>query len=59
MAITPQAEKKVGERNRSASTTSGGLVIQSPPTCTTTASTSVVPTRRCTRWRIRVDMSGI
>ena len=32
MAITPQAEKGVGDVKRSASITSGGLVIQRPPT---------------------------
>ena len=32
IAITPQAENGVGERNNSASMTSGGLVSQSPTT---------------------------
>ena len=42
MAITPQAENGVGETNNNASITSGGLVSQSPATCTITAATRVV-----------------
>ena len=49
IAITPQAEKGVGDVNRRASTTSGGLVIQSPATCMTTAATSKAPVQRCAR----------
>src|SRR5262245_16924608 len=49
MAITPQAEKGVGDVKRSASITSGGLVIHSPTTCMITAATNNVPVQRCTR----------
>ena len=43
MAITPQGENGVGDVKRSASIMSGGLVIQRPPTWTTTAKTSAPP----------------
>jgi hypothetical protein len=43
MAITPQEENGVGDAKRRASIMSGGLVIQRPPTWTTTATTSVPP----------------
>ena len=49
MAITPQAENGVGDVKRRASITSGGLVIQRPPTCITTATTSTPPIQRCMR----------
>ena len=40
IAITPQGENGVGDEKRRASIMSGGLVIQRPPTWTTTATTS-------------------
>ena len=43
MAITPKGENGVGDEKRSASTMSGGLVIQRPPTWITTATTSAPP----------------
>ena len=43
MAITPKGENGVGDAKRSASIMSGGLVIQRPPTWTTTATTSAPP----------------
>ena len=49
MAITPQAENGVGDAKRRASITSGGLVIQRPPTWITTATTSTPPIQRCAR----------
>ena len=49
MAITPQAENGVGDLKRRASITSGGLVIQRPPTWITTAMTSTPPIQRCAR----------
>jgi hypothetical protein len=45
MAITPQGENGVGEEKSKASIMSGGLVIQRPPTWTTTAATSTPPTQ--------------
>ena len=49
MAMTPQSENGVGERRRSASITSGGLVIHRPPTCSATVATSAAPTEACAR----------
>jgi hypothetical protein len=43
MAITPKGENGVGDVKRRASIMSGGLVIQRPPTWTTTATTSAPP----------------
>ena len=37
MAVTPHGENGVGDVKVRASIMSGGLVIQRPPTCTTTA----------------------
>ena len=52
MAMTPQAENGVGDLKKRASTTSGGLVIQSAATWVTTASTRRLPVQRC-RDRLR------
>ena len=49
MAVTPQTENGVGDAKRRASTTSGGLVIQSAATCVVTAMTKTIPITRCTR----------
>ena len=43
MAITPKGENGVGDVKRRASIMSGGLVIQRPPTWTTTVTTSAPP----------------
>jgi hypothetical protein len=43
MAITPKGENGVGDTKVRASIISGGLVIQRPPTWTTTATTTAPP----------------
>jgi hypothetical protein len=43
IAITPKGENGVGDAKVSASSMSGGLVIQRPPTWKTTAMTSAPP----------------
>lgn len=58
MAITPQAEKGVGDVKVRASITSGGLVIQRPATCVTTASTRPKPQIRCHRFEARGASPG-
>ena len=43
IAVTPKGENGVGDVKVSASIMSGGLVIQSPPICTSSATTSAPP----------------
>lgn len=58
IATTPKTENAVGARKVIASIMSGGLVIQSPETCTATASNNATPIQRCIRRSDDIDNPG-